>query len=182
MRGPTSSASASCCMKCWRRAPFLGETTADIISLLLHKEAQPLSTLAPDVPAELQHIVNKAMRKEREERYQTIKSLLTDLKTLKQELEFTAKLERSAAPDRQDAVAQNSARMATANAAIENVETQAATARPTSRVDYIISRHRGLAAGVAVLLLTAIAFGYWFYNRPASNLAQIESIAVLPFV
>ena len=122
------------------------------------------------------------MRKEREERYQTIKSLLTDLKTLKQELEFTAKLERSAAPDRQDAVAQNSARMATANAAIENVETQAATARPTSRVDYIISRHRGLAAGVAVLLLAAIAFGYWFYNRPASNLAQIESIAVLPFV
>src|SRR5207244_6110250 len=91
------------------RAPFTGETTADIISLLLHKEAQPLSTLAPDTPAELQHIVSKAMRKEREERYQTIKSLLTDLKTLKQEVEFTATLERSAAPDRQDAVAQHSA-------------------------------------------------------------------------
>src|SRR5207244_3502732 len=91
------------------RPPFLGDTTADIISLLLHNAAPPLSTLAPDTPAELQHIVSKAMRKEREERYQTIKSLLTDLKTLKQEVEFTATLERSAAPDRQDAVAQHSA-------------------------------------------------------------------------
>src|SRR5947208_2429015 len=80
------------------RAPFAGETTADIISVLLQKEPQPLSTLAPDTPPELQNIVSKALRKEKDERYQTIKSLLTDLTTLKQELEFTAKLERSAAP------------------------------------------------------------------------------------
>src|SRR5437870_2987388 len=85
------------------RAPFLGETTADIISVLLHKEPQPLSTLAPDTPAQLQHIVSKALRKDRDERYQTIKSLLIDLTTFKQELEFTAKLERSAPPDSKDA-------------------------------------------------------------------------------
>src|SRR5439155_26525733 len=47
------------------RAPFLGETTADTISVLLQKEPQPLSTLAPDTPAELQHIVSKALRKDR---------------------------------------------------------------------------------------------------------------------
>src|SRR5207244_1257897 len=46
------------------RAPFLGETTADIISVLLHKEPQPLSTLAPEPPADLQHIVSKTLRKE----------------------------------------------------------------------------------------------------------------------
>src|SRR5207237_3709355 len=103
----------------------------------------------------------------------------------KQELEFIAKLERSAAPERQDAVAQNRVQMAAANAAIEIAETQAATARPTSSAEYIVShigRHPGLAAGVAVLLLAAIAFGYWFYDHRASSLAQIESIAVLPFV
>src|SRR2546428_10778800 len=53
------------------RPPFTGETTADIISLPLHKEAQPLSTPAPDTPAELQHNVSKAPRKDRDERYQT---------------------------------------------------------------------------------------------------------------
>jgi TolB-like protein/Flp pilus assembly protein TadD len=157
------------------RAPFLGATTADIISVLLQKEPQPLSTLAPDVPAELQHIVSKAMRKDRDERYQTIKSLLIDLTTLKQELEFAAKLERSAPPDTQDAIAQKSA----------IAETQAVTARATSSVEYIvnhIAKHRGLAAVAAVLLLAAVAFGYWLYNRRGSNLGQIESIAVLPFV
>jgi serine/threonine protein kinase len=69
------------------RAPFRGETTADIISVLLQKEPQPLATLAPDTPAELQHIVSKALRKDRDERYQTVKSLLIDLTTLKQELD-----------------------------------------------------------------------------------------------
>src|SRR5712691_8569671 len=91
------------------RAPFLGETTADIISVLLRKEPQPLSTLAHDVPAELQHIVSKSLRKDRDERYQTVQSLLVDLKTLQQELAFAAKLERSTAPDRKDAAAKNSA-------------------------------------------------------------------------
>src|SRR3989441_11740620 len=43
------------------RAPFLGETTADTISVLLQKEPQPLSTLAPDTPADLQHIVSKTL-------------------------------------------------------------------------------------------------------------------------
>jgi hypothetical protein len=40
----------------------------------------------------------KALRKDRDERYQTIKELLTDLRRLKQRLEFEAELERSAAP------------------------------------------------------------------------------------
>src|SRR3989454_7481367 len=66
------------------RAPFLGETTADIISVLLRKEPQPLSTLEPDTPAELQHIVSKTLRKDKDERYQTVKRLLVGLKSLKQ--------------------------------------------------------------------------------------------------
>ena len=168
------------------RAPFAGETAADIISVLLQKEPQPLSTLAHDVPAELQHIVSKALRKDRDERYQTVKSLLVDLKTLQQELDFAAKLERGTAPDSKDAAARNGAQAANANAAMGNAQTQTATARPTSSAEYIVSHikqhRRGFAAGLAVLLLAAIGFGYWFYNHRLSKPAQIESIAVLPFV
>ncbi len=89
------------------RAPFGGETAADIIGALIHKEPQPLSTLLPNTPAELQHIVSKALRKDRDERYQTVKSLLVDLKTLKQELDFSAKLERSVSPDSKSAATKN---------------------------------------------------------------------------
>jgi serine/threonine protein kinase/tetratricopeptide (TPR) repeat protein len=166
------------------RAPFTGETTADIISMLLQKEPQPLSTLAHDVPAELQHIVSKALRKDRDERYQTVKSLLVDLKTLQQELDFAAKLERGTAPDSKDAAARNSTQAA--NAAMGNAQTQTAAARPTSSAEYVVSRikqhRRGFAAGLAVLLLVVIGFGYWLYNHRASKPAQIESVAVLPFV
>ena len=75
--------------------------------------------------------------------------------------------------------------MATPNAVIENAGTQAATARPTSSLEYIVShieQHRGLAASVAVLLLAAIGFSYWLYNSRALRLAPIESIAVMPFI
>jgi len=168
------------------RAPFTGETAADIISVLLQKEPQPLSTLAPDVPAELQHIVSKALRKDRDERYQTVKSLLIDLTTLKQELDFAAKLERSAHSDMQDVGGQNSTPTTPAGVPIENAETQAiTTARRTSSLEYVVSHiglHRGLAAGVAVLLLAAFGFGYWIYHSRASRQAPIESIAVMPFV
>jgi serine/threonine-protein kinase len=166
------------------RAPFAGETAADIISVLLQREPPPLSTLAHDVPAELQHIVSKALRKDRDERYQTAKSLLVDLKTLQQELDFAAKLQRSAAPDSKEAAAKYSAQ--TVIAAVGTPETQTAAARPTSSAEYIVSRikqrGRSFAAGLAVLLLAAIGFGYWFYNHRWSKPAQIESIAVLPFI
>jgi serine/threonine protein kinase/TolB-like protein/Tfp pilus assembly protein PilF len=168
------------------RVPFAGETTADIISVLIHKEPQPLSTLAPDMPAELQHIVSKALRKDRDERYQTVKSLLGDLRTLKQELDFAAKLERSAPADSKGAAAKYSGQATATPAATENAETQTGTARPTSSAEYLVSgikQHRGaFAVGLAVLLFALIGLVYWLYDHPASNPAHIESIAVLPFV
>jgi serine/threonine protein kinase len=137
------------------RAPFAGETAADIISVLLQREPPPLSTLAHDVPAELQHIVSKALRKDRDERYQTAKSLLVDLKTLQQELDFAAKLQRSAAPDSKEAAAKYSAQ--TVIAAVGTPETQTAAARPTSSAEYIVSRikqrGRSFAAGLWLLVL-----------------------------
>ncbi len=137
-------------------------------------------------PAELQHIVSKALRKDKEERYQTVKSLLTDLKTLKQELEFAAKLERSGAAESKDKRAADNEQAATASAARVNAETQTASARPTSSAEYLVTRikqHRSsLAAGLVLLLVAAVGFSYWLYNGHASKPAQIESIAVLPFV
>ncbi|MGI8898223.1 MAG: protein kinase domain-containing protein, partial [Pyrinomonadaceae bacterium] len=81
------------------RMPFEGTTIADIMVSILEREPPPLSHYAPEAPAELQRIISKALRKDCEERYQTVKDLLLDLKDLKQELEFAAKLERSTPPD-----------------------------------------------------------------------------------
>src|SRR5947207_9137631 len=77
------------------RPPFEGETTSDVISLILQKEPLSPARYAPQVPPELDRIITKALRKDREERYQTIKDMLLDLKSLKQRLEFEAEMERS---------------------------------------------------------------------------------------
>jgi len=72
--------------------PFAGETTSDVIAAILRSEPQPLSIHVPNVPVELEHIVKKALGKEREERYQVVKDLLLDLKVLQRESNFTAEI------------------------------------------------------------------------------------------
>ena len=64
------------------------------MAAILTKDPAPLVRCASDVRDELQRIVRKAISKEKEGRYQTIKDLVIDLRELKQELEFEAKLER----------------------------------------------------------------------------------------
>src|SRR5919206_410506 len=80
------------------RRPFEGETSTDVIVAITKKEPPPLARFAPEVIPELDWIVMKALRKDRDERYQTVKELLTDLRRLKQRLEFETELERSGAP------------------------------------------------------------------------------------
>src|SRR5438552_7850774 len=80
------------------RKPFTGETSSHIAVAILEKEPVPLAIFAPLAPAELQRIVRKALAKDRDERHQTARDLLIDLKSLRQELEFEAKLELSAHP------------------------------------------------------------------------------------
>jgi eukaryotic-like serine/threonine-protein kinase len=81
------------------RVPFSGETTSDVIVAVLDREPPPLPGGPHEVPLELQRILRKALRKDKEERYQTVKDLLVDLRALKQEVDFEAKLEISVPPE-----------------------------------------------------------------------------------
>jgi serine/threonine protein kinase len=81
------------------KAPFEGQTASDILVTILEKEPPPLAWYWAATPAELQRIVTKTLRKDREERYQTVKDLLLDLKNLKRDLEFEAKLEHELTPE-----------------------------------------------------------------------------------
>src|SRR5213080_453405 len=81
------------------RAPFSGETKTDIIVAIAKNDPPPLARFAPNAPAEFEWIVLKALRKDVEERYQTIKEFESDLKKLKQRIEFQTELERSMGPE-----------------------------------------------------------------------------------
>src|SRR5436190_16450806 len=69
---------------------FAGATPSDCIASILKTEAPPLSRVAPAAPTELQSILHKALRKNRDERYQTIAEMVADLRSLKGKLERAA--------------------------------------------------------------------------------------------
>src|SRR5467141_2292728 len=72
--------------------PFRGETPSDCIASILTTEPPPLSDVLPDVSLKLESILQKALRKNSDERYQTIKEMLADLRILKGELEAESSL------------------------------------------------------------------------------------------
>src|SRR6267142_529581 len=77
--------------------PFRGETPSDCIASILTTEPPPLSGVLPDVPLKLESILQKAVRKNSDERYQTIKEMLADLRNLKGKLEAESSLPQTKA-------------------------------------------------------------------------------------
>jgi serine/threonine protein kinase/Tfp pilus assembly protein PilF len=77
--------------------PFPGETPSDCIASILTTEPPSLSNVLPDVPIKLESILQKALRKNSDERYQTIKEMLADLRILKGKLETESSLPQTKA-------------------------------------------------------------------------------------
>jgi serine/threonine protein kinase/tetratricopeptide (TPR) repeat protein len=157
------------------RAPFDGPTPIDVMTQVLERDPRPLTSFSYGAPVELQRIVTKAMRKDREERYQTVKDLLLDLKSLKRELEATTTLSYAATTE-----TSGGSRVATAASTASPSELM--VVRAISSAEYIvgeIKRHkRGFLFALVALSLTIFATLTLVINRNHS----IESIAVLPFV
>jgi serine/threonine-protein kinase len=168
-------------------APFDRSTPSEVIALILEREPPPLARYARDVPAELERIISKALTKDREERYQTAKDLLVDLRRLKQKLTVEGELERTAAPGVRSTSAEikpsdagklvSTTRGAAASVAVED-------SRATANLKYIKRHKRVFLVALSALILALASWGYWLYvNRlGAVNSTAIESIAVLPFV
>ena len=152
------------------RPAFEGESSTDVLAAILDKDPPPLARFAPETPAELQRIVSKSLSKDREERYQTIKDLIIDLKNLREELTFEEKLERSVSPEG------GRMALATSSGGATVTSTQASTtqgsdpiaARTTSSAEVILSqikRHKtGVAAASVMLVLFAAGAGYIVYK------------------
>lgn len=75
--------------------PFDGDTTADTIAAVVYKDPEPLQDYLPNIPPELNRIVRKALQKDRDERYQSVKDLSLDVKELLHEIEHSNSGERA---------------------------------------------------------------------------------------
>ena len=85
--------------------PFGGPTTSHTIVQILEKDPVPLSQVTKEpIPAELERIVSKAMAKDPDERYQTARDMLIDLRHLKKQLDLKAEIDRTSSPEVQGVV------------------------------------------------------------------------------
>jgi eukaryotic-like serine/threonine-protein kinase len=165
------------------RTPFSGETSTDVIVSITQKDPPPLARFAPSVPPELDWIVNKALRKDRDERYQTIKELLTDLRRVKQRLEFEQELERSSTPG---LVTKSTVSTVAAPTIQERAMTTAEkTVSHVSSAEYIatgIKRHKLVAAIVVLAIVAAIGAAYYFYLHRTQPLTERDTVLLTDFV
>ncbi len=150
--------------------PFTGETTMDVLSAILSREPAPLTTNKETVPDELQRIVSKMLRKAPDERYQTVRDLLVDLKSLKQEIEFQQKLGQSQPSAHQSQTTSSgttTGSFESIKSTIENPTAQATREHDSLKLIFReIKRHRmGVTAILALLVVALATGGYGIYRK-----------------
>lgn len=77
------------------RTPFAADSISETFANLIKTEPESLSLFVANVPDELQRIVSKTLRKNKDERHLSIKDLLVDLKELRESLSLNEKFQRT---------------------------------------------------------------------------------------
>jgi len=174
------------------KTPFSGDSVIKSLHMLVYEPA-PLAELNPAAPAELQRIVRKCLAKERDQRYQTARDLMVDLKNLRRELDLPDELQRSVASYRTDAPTTQTSRNASFNAPLSGpmkakdaAPTNETSARKASSAEYVVTeikRHKKGAILIAALATIAIAASILFpHFRSARALTEKDTILLADFV
>jgi tetratricopeptide (TPR) repeat protein len=137
------------------------------------------------VPERLEEIVMKMLAKDPDERYQSSKDLLLDLRHLKRRLEVDSEIDRIVAPELRGA-ATISGHGVTAIES-EATSTQVSGPRSATSAEYIVNQvkqhKRGAVVILAVLLLVGAATAFWYLNRTRSApLTEKDTILLTDFV
>ncbi len=152
------------------RMPFEGANTFEMVAAILEREPAPLG----DAPEEVQRIISKALRKDREQRYQTIREFQSDLKGFRRQIEL--------AEDRKQTSGE------TARPLTRNTDRIAAQHTNSSAqiIFSEIKRHKfGITATLVVLGALLAGGGYTVYRAVRNNStppkAPLSTAKLTPF-
>src|ERR1700678_519388 len=145
--------------------PFRGETSGVITEAILNRAPVAPVRLNPELPAKLEDIINKALEKDRDLRYQAASDIRTDLKRLRRDTD-SGRISSAGGRAAQDSAAQT----ASSSSAAVVVPAAADSA----------SKNYAIVAVFAVLLLAAVglaAYHFWGGSHAPSGPAKIAQIS-----
>ena len=154
------------------RGPFDRPTSSEVIAAILDHDPPPLADYVGEIPSELERIISKALTKDREQRYQTAKDLLTDLRHLQRDVESGGSLAVSTIPESGERQARGTSHKAFT------------TAISAAEIPRRITRQRrnlvlaGVLTVVVVVLIAAVIYRLYLPARATT----FDSVAVLPLV
>jgi eukaryotic-like serine/threonine-protein kinase len=166
--------------------PFRGESSAMVCEAIVNRVPVTPMRLNPDLPTELERIINRALEKDRELRYQSAKDMRAELQRVKRDTE-TGRV--PAASSGAVAVAQETRpQIGTQQNVPASVLTPAVAASPSSSAAKVAdvpaagSRKLGkILAPVAVLVFAALIAGMYFRFRTATPLTERDTIVLAEF-
>jgi serine/threonine protein kinase/tetratricopeptide (TPR) repeat protein len=174
--------------------PFRGGSNAEIFKAILDADPVPAPRLNPDLPAELERIMNKALEKDRNLRYQTAADMRSDLARLKRDL-ASGRKSGAAAPEPPSSASTPASSTtaiptppASAPPAASSASGPASSAPVSSPPVSSIQPStppavtRYLVGGILALLLVGASATAVYFLRGKSDKQKITSVAVLPFV
>jgi serine/threonine protein kinase len=171
--------------------PFRGDTSALIFQGILDRIPTPAIRLNPDVPPKLEDVINKAMEKDRELRYQHAADMRADLKRLKRETESRPTEAAGSGPV---AVASESSSQAierpvsasgsaSAPASVLSSASQSTAGPIAPAPSHSFGKIAGVLAAVAVVVVVAVAAVFWLgklRSAPVASTIGQKTVAVLP--
>jgi eukaryotic-like serine/threonine-protein kinase len=174
--------------------PFRGDTTATVFDAILNRAPVAPVRLNPDVPPELERIVNKALEKDRELRYQHAADMRADLKRLKRETE-SRPVQTTDAASGPAAIASGNASQLIQRSSPTSVSPPSGQAKSSSSsqsspaavsqappVPASTHSYSKIAGVIAAVVIVAAALFWIFKQRsaPPVAVAAQKTIAVLP--
>jgi eukaryotic-like serine/threonine-protein kinase len=175
--------------------PFAGETSAVIFDAILHSDPPPAIRFNRDIPPKLEDVVNKALEKDRNLRYQNAADMRTDLQRLKRDTE-TGRVPKAssgivpAAPESgstdhvataASAVPPSEARRSASAQVSQTPSASSVELRSSTRTKASGAKRVAAASPAVLVIVAAIAGGLYYRSHKAKPLTDKDTVVLADF-